>query len=66
MRFPGLLDDAKVRSLLTVGMQAVKTVALKDLSTLQEKARGLRAEDVARMLSMAADRYAEWRARLTR
>lgn len=66
MRFPQLMDDATARSLVRIGMQAVKTVALKDLSTFEEKARDLRAEDVAGTLSQAADRYAEWRARLVR
>ena len=66
MRFPELVDDAKARSLIRVGMQAVKTVALRDLATLEEKARDLRIEDLARMLSLSAGRYAEWRARLAR
>jgi hypothetical protein len=66
MRSTQLVDDARTRSLVRIGMQAVKTLALKDLSTFEERARDLRAEDVARTLSQAAGRYAEWRARLAR
>ena len=66
MRYPQLVDEATTRSLVRIGLQAMKTAALKDLSTLEEKARGLSAEDTSRALSHAADRYTAWRARLTR
>jgi len=66
MRYPQLGDEATTRSLVRIGSQALKTAALKELSTLEEKARSLSAEDIARALSQAADRYTEWRARLAR
>ena len=66
MRYPQLVDEAATRSLVRIGTQAVKTATLKDLATLEERARDLRADDLARALAQAAERYADWRARLTR
>ena len=66
MRFPELVDAVNARSLVKTGMDVVRTTALKDVSALEEMARTAKADDVARALSQAAERYAAWRARLAR
>ncbi|HEX5216890.1 MAG TPA: hypothetical protein VFV98_15620 [Vicinamibacterales bacterium] len=66
MRFPDLMDAANTRSLVKTGMDVVRTGALRDLAALEETARTGNADDVARALSEAADRYAAWRSRLAR
>jgi len=66
MRFPQLLDDSNVRSLVKIGMQSVKTVALKELAAFEETAPTMRAADVTGALSQAAERYAAWHSRLAR
>lgn len=66
MRFPDLVDAVNTRSIVRAGMEFVRTAALKDVSTLEEMSRTSKADDVARALAQAAERYAAWHSRLAR